>query len=483
VGFTAVLVRRWYRVVLVAGAGVLGLLIGLSTVRDPRVGLLVALLVAGSIVLACLLFKDNRLSIQRVVVPLMVVSILLPAIPLPGGVPDLRLEVVLIFVIWGLLVLGHLATGQPVKFYANPIYKWFALFGLAILLSMSYASSVRGYPLVGRDFWELVKLVEYFLIFALVANLDISRETLRRYYKIALLVLLCSALFGFAQRLNLWGVNAVISPHYAPTQMRNIIANKRITGTTRNPNEMGALMVLASSLALSGALFFRRRRLRLFSWVCLSVFGLATILTISRSALIALVIAMCFILFIRYPLALPSRRSLQNLLVIIPVLAVVSVLLLRLAPEEFFVRVAELGDVASASSWYVRVEMWESNLEIWKQSPLLGWGPGKATMGTIVDNEWILVLRRYGLVGLVIFISLFASLYLGLSRIRRRSPAVEVVVLTVALEGTLVAYAVYMTVAAVYHLLQLMPILLLFLGLAYSQGRSKSRARTEGSGQ
>ena len=90
-------------------------------------------------------------------------------------------------------------------------------------------------------------------------------------------------------------------------------------------------------------------------------------------------------------------------------------------------------------------------------------------MGTVVDNEWLLLLRRYGVVGLSLFLSLFGSIYLGLSRIVKRSEEAPAVALAVALKSTLIAYMVYMALAVVYHSLQLMPILLLSLGLAYTR--------------
>ena len=98
-------------------------------------------------------------------------------------------------------------------------------------------------------------------------------------------------------------------------------------------------------------------------------------------------------------------------------------------------------------------------------------------MTTIVDNEWLLLLRRYGLIGVIIFILWFAYFYFGLSKICRSSSSAEVRALAISLQATLLAYAVYMIPVAVYHSLQLMPILLIFLGLAYSQIRSKGGSR------
>ena len=454
----------------------LGLLVGIFTVKSPLFALLLVLLIVCFFIFIYIFFKEGVLSFQHIITPLLVASILLPPIRLPKGIPSIRIELIIILVAWALLLLGHFAIGHPIKFHQDPVYKWFFLFGLAIFLSMVYGTIVKGCPVIARDFWEFGKLLEYFLIFSLVANLDISPNEMKYYYKIALVVFLCSAFFGIAQYLNLGNINATISPYYTLTQMRGLLVHKRIIGTTGNPNEFGALMVLASSLAFSGVLFFKKKTMRLFSWICFAVFVLSIVLTLSRSAIIALIIAICFLTLFKYPSILRTKRGIKRLAIIIPIMIIILLIIINIAPEKFFLRFNQLENISHATSWQARIVNWNVNYNIWKLSPLFGWGPGKVTMTTIADNEWLLLLRRYGLIGVIIFISWFVSFYHGLSRICRSSSSAEVRVLAAALQATILAYAVYMIPAAVYHSLQLMPILLIFLGLAYSQIKAKGES-------
>ena len=471
--FTSKSTEKHYNIFLYAIIISLSLLVGIFSAKSPLFGILLTILIVCFSIFIYVFFKESMLSFQRIVTPLLVASILLPPIRLPQGIPSIRIELIIILLAWMLLFLGHFAKGYPIKFHQNPVYKWFALFGLAILLSISYVTIFKGYVIIGRDFWEFGKLLEYFLIFTLVANLDISPNEMKHYYKIALVLFLCSAFFGIAQYLNLGNINATISPYYTLTQMRGLLVHKRIIGTTGNPNEFGALMVLASSLAFSGVLFFKKKTMRLFSWICLSFFVLSIVLTLSRSAIISVIIAICFIALLKYPFIVRTKRGIKRLAVIIPIMIIILLIIINIAPEKFFLRFNELENISQATSWQARVLNWKENYDLWKLSPLFGWGPGKATMTTIVDNEWLLLLRRYGLVGVIIFILWFANFYFGLSKICRSSSSAEVMALTVALQATLLAYAVYMIPAAVYHSLQLMPIFLIFLGLAYSQIRSK----------
>jgi len=461
-----------WRVPLVWLAGGLGgLVLAWLVMRQPTIGSLLAVVVIVLLLGIALFFgREGVFLPSRILAPLLLVAIIFPYIRLPAGIPDVRLELIIVLAVWGLLLLGHLATGQPIRLRRCPAYKWFVLFGFSIAVSMVYASFLRGQPLIGRDFWELAKVLLYFLIFTLVASLSISSTSLRRYYKFALITLGLSAFLGFLQYIDFAGVNQVVSPYYAPTQMRGLLVQGRIMGTTPNPNEFGALMVLAASLALSGVLFLQGRGPRMLCWGTLPIFGLALVLTLSRSALVALFLAAATVLFL-FLRQKSLRRRLRRVVVLVLFGSIVGAFIFQLMPEKAVFRFGQLGAFTEASSWQARVENWKTHFAIWTESPWLGWGPGKATMGTIVDNEWLLLLRRYGVVGLAVFLCLFGSLFFSLSRIRKANPDPSVVALTVALQGTFVGYVLYMGLAAVYHSLQLMPIFVLFLGLAYSQWR------------
>jgi hypothetical protein len=68
-------------------------------------------------------------------------------------------------------------------------------------------------------------------------------------------------------------------------------------------------------------------------------------------------------------------------------------------------------------SWPVRLQIWEENFNIFLGSPVFGWGPGKASMSQALDSEWLLLLRRYGIVRVTIFVAWFSIIYIYLKRI------------------------------------------------------------------
>jgi len=205
---------------------------------------------------------------------------------------------------------------------------------LSIVVSMAYSNLFRNQPIIGRDFWEIFKLIIYYLIFSLIANLQINTEDMRRYYQFAIFIFLISAGFGFLQYINFAGFNQILSPYYAPTQMRGLLVHKRITGTTANPNEFGALMVLASSLSLSGGLTIEGKRLRLLCWLTLPVFWAALLLTLSRTSLISGLISMIIILllFIRVK-KITLKVKFKRLLIFLLLVCVALIFALELMPE------------------------------------------------------------------------------------------------------------------------------------------------------
>jgi O-antigen ligase len=54
------------------------------------------------------------------------------------------------------------------------------------------------------------------------------------------------------------------------------------------------------------------------------------------------------------------------------------------------------------TSLLARFAHWDAALNEFYLSPIFGLGPGKGTMTTIVDGEYFLLLRRYGILGTMI---------------------------------------------------------------------------------
>lgn len=86
-----------------------------------------------------------------------------------------------------------------------------------------------------------------------------------------------------------------------------------------------------------------------------------------------------------------------------------------------------------------------------RRSPIIGVGPGKATGGATLDNEYLLVLSRYGLLGLAAYLGIWAALgLLALRHIRAGNTNAA------ALAGIIAGLLVFNLVAGSLYHLQLM---------------------------
>jgi hypothetical protein len=104
-----------------------------------------------------------------------------------------------------------------------------------------------------------------------------------------------------------------------------------------------------------------------------------------------------------------------------------------------------------------------------RRSPLLGSGPGKAEGDSVVDNEYLLVLGRYGLLGLVAYLALWLTVLHAAGRIARSGAP-----LAAAVTGGAVGLLVFNLVAGSLYQLQLMGLFWPLTGLALSDDRHHS---------
>lgn len=423
----------------------------------------------------------KKIVLPGTIVPLLAIYILLPPLSLSSSIPDLRFGFIFVLFLWLLYFLGHRAGSGRAVFVWNRSMIWFVLFGFSICVSITFSALVLDYRPLLQDWFELLKIVQYFLIFALIVGMDIRKTDYKKIYLWSLAIFALAVFFGFAQYLNLFDINRIIVPYYTTTQLKGLLVHKRIIGTTANPNEFAALLVIGSSLALSGFLYLKEKTLRYTSIICFILFTLATALTLSRTGLVIQIVACVFILFCHYLFHLVRLKKIRGFIVVVVVLLLIIVLIVWLAPEKFYIRMTSGLNIIGDNSWQLRMGRWGEALNLWRQSPFFGWGPGKKTMTTIVDNEWLLLLRRYGVLGVSVFTLWFGGFFAVLVKLarslNRRADDEDryLKVLVVAMQASLVSYAVYMVTSAVYHSLQLMPILMIYLGLVFSSLKNRKK--------
>ncbi|MCU1285423.1 MAG: hypothetical protein JWO13_1773 [Acidobacteriales bacterium] len=423
------------------------------------------------------IWRRGHLSLQWVPTIFVLSIILCPLLPASNF--DLRIrpdEVGLAIVLFSWFAVS-VANRRSLNLFAAPAAKWFGLFGLCMLVSTTYAGTRFGTPPSGRDFLEFAKLLEYFLLFAAMATIKLDGIAFKRVIVAAMAAYACSAMLGFAQYFDIANVNASISPVYASGHnLGAMLEYSRVTGTTGNPNVFGATMVIASCLTLALALFGKTPTLRVFAWIGLGMFIGALSLAQSRTAAIALCVGFIVTLTLSFRQRFIGRVALSAMVIVVLIAAIGGIVLSSATLHEQN-RYRELKDPASAGTFKERLAMWEPNIRLWEQSPILGYGPAKLTMDRIVDNEWVLLLRRYGVLGMTAFILLFWRINQALKKLRLQTRADTLLIaVTIALQAIIISMAVYMLAATVYNdSFQLMPILMVLSGVACSQQHVTSK--------
>lgn len=172
-----------------------------------------------------------------------------------------------------------------------------------------------------------------------------------------------------------------------------------------NPNDLAIILALGFPISLH---LFAEMRAGWIRLVCLfyCMFApFAIILTGSRNGLIALALAVGFVLFKLVKFSLPKR---------IAMILVVTVTLFGVAawaPVESLDRLSTTGDEIAGGTLNARFSIWWAGLQLFAQNPVLGVGAGnfadavEALLGVSVapHNVYLSILVDHGIVGFTIF--------------------------------------------------------------------------------
>jgi O-antigen ligase len=195
----------------------------------------------------------------------------------------------------------------------------------------------------------------------------------------------------------------------------------RFTALNANANDLGLVLVLGLPMAwYLGLSQWHRRAARL--WHLYVPLGItAILLTASRGAFVAALVALAIIPWTLGPLRLRAKA-------VLAVLAVGSLVLgTRFVPEASLERVASTRADIASGHFGGRGVIWESGLRVAREHPLAGVGAGAfgaavaATLGgypRAAHDVFLSILVEEGIVGLCLFLAMTAA---ALSRLRHLS--------------------------------------------------------------
>lgn len=245
-----------------------------------------------------------------------------------------------------------------------------------------------------RDLNELVRISRYLILVMFIHNSspDYLNKKLIYFFQIGSILII---IIAFIEYYSPSSFVAAIGKIYSTSNhtMGMIYGYKRLILTGGDPN-VGACIALYFLIFNFVAFLYNKK---IFNLVLLLLLFVVLLATSSRTGLLAFM----GILIINI-LTLRGYQLYAKLLISFSML----VLIIFLVPKMEYVVVGyETALDGSNTSLNYRFMAWSKAYEIFGESPILGWGPAKSIHPTIVDGEYFLTLRRYGIVGFVLLIS------------------------------------------------------------------------------
>ena len=346
-----------------------------------------------------LLLNDLKIESRDLVLILIVTSLLFPPIRLSHAIPDVRFEEVIVYILFPLLLVQ---LWPPESKYIRSLLIGMFIFCAFICLSIFYSHVFLNIPTGFRDYFEVVKILKLGLILVIIYNLEIEERSFRLFLHLLLACITISAIIGFLEYYSIFSFDKMVAPLYANTQLDTV--NLRMLGTYGNPNSFGATLTIGCLTAGILFLFSRKILLRISYLIALGILTWGLVLTGSRTAVVTLAAALFLLLVINR-----KRLHLSWFAIITTVLFVLAIFsaALHFLSQKIVTRYQSGVNLTEDQSFLMRLLVWKYNLMAFLNSPVFGWGPAKYVMSTLVDNEYILMLRRYGVVGFIPYISIY----------------------------------------------------------------------------
>ncbi|MFW5980980.1 MAG: O-antigen ligase family protein [bacterium] len=431
---------------------------------------------------------------------ILITMVLFPEIPL-DGFPDIRVEDLVLFVLLLVAIKNYLFN--KFLYNKNKINKYFFLFASSILISILYAVIVKNYYPIARDFFEFIKVFKYFAIFALISSYKFTEKELKHIFYLTLVLFSVNSFVAIFQFFNFFNINS-LAHIYTDTQIRNLIVNKRVFGTYGNSNYFGASLMLP--LALAFVRFLNIKRKQYIYILLIILYTIAIVMTNSRAALIMYLTVLFFSLIFNYTRELNLRMYIFKSITIMLCALILLIGLISVMPGNSSNRILSLipiidhdGDVQNEriedndrygeadgidveindTSLNKRMFLWKDTIDKWKESIIFGWGPGKRSMRRFVDGEWFLLLRRYGLLGITIFLFWMGRIFLDMRRFHGEYSGYSRI-FALSVRVLVIAYLMFMIPAQLFHSIRLMSLFMFCTALVYSQNSKRKELKYEG---
>lgn len=390
---------------------------------------------------------------------------LAPSVKLADGLPLLRPEM--------LIVVYALVAGRFQLLTDGSVPRILGAFAITAAVAIGVSYTVLSVPFNSSDLSIFPMLVQYWLIYCFGVACVRQGARLALLWAVVISVTLVAAVALF-QKLNLFGVNAWLTPLYIQDGWReqSLInsyeagrAKARSVGTVGDPRHCA--MLIGFGVAAAIALMLGRGRVR-GKWLLLGSLGVMAsgiLFTYSRTGVLAAVLAsgLGFWLAVRRGANVVVPLSLA-----IAALVAVAVISSRLEVIEEDSRLTMSADEMMQTSGRARIrdtlEPFQRSLE----NPLIlitGMGPSKAVLPGSEHGEIGWLVLRYGLVGLLFYLTMVKRAVARGLQISARAAAGDAMVASFVLQGITV-WMVFFFAESIFKLSQIMSVNMMLLAAA-----------------
>ena len=360
---------------------------------------------------------------------------------------------------------------------------WLLAMTAAVLVSLPVGAYILGQPIITRDLFELYRGPYYFLILLLATQVPWNDRQLASYFFKPFVVALWIAFaVSLVQGLGPDLVQYVYTPK--ATQSILIAVNEgtyiRNSGTFANPNWYGVALAVVLPFLLAGHSIMGYPRFRILIWLT-SVSALIFLgISGSRTGLAAGVVAVAgyflwslWDMHKRWPRLQRVRgryvtRVFMGMFLLAAAALLVTFVSRGVRFAELLTALSEgslLGIDSAAHKWSSAITLVRETLE---RSPLFGFGPSKEISQLLGDNQYSVLLYRYGLFGLSAWLGFWVAVFWHALRLRRRAQTALQANMARAVLAAVPAFLLAGFGGAFFDATQVATLVLLLIGIAFS---------------
>ena len=347
---------------------------------------------------------------------------------------------ILIFVFIYQILYKKTANKFPIVKNLLPFWLLAALWGiflLAIIFSLDPYYSFWESPLRAGGFLNF----SFYIIFAILTFLFLHKQDWQKIWLFAIFIGVLVSIIAIFQRYNIF--EKIIVPY-----------SGRPPSTMGGPIFLALYLLLLVFITFSFLLKEKEKKKKLFYLLALLLFFYVILLTGSRAAYFGLLVGSFYFLFLYSVNLVHAKRKTLFLLVkillgILLIILAYGVYYLNSQPQapQFIQNNKTLREVASRLSIRValddpRFSAWKISLEAVKAKPILGYGPENFSIAfdkyydpslpriNMAWGSWWDRAHNFifdisitaGILALIIYLSLFAALFWGLQKIKKKRP-------------------------------------------------------------